>query len=286
MPLTDGQVQVRDLVLGAGTAYELVSFNPWNRAVRPGQGEGRPWSHGAWSGAEFLDETPVPIRVYLEAPERTAAAWLPLQQALIAAFEPVGDTAAEVELRFNTGGTEFVMFGRPRGVQLPENELAQRRGKSVNTCLFAALDPRIYSGAEQTVQLGLPSFTGGLTVPVTAPFTVDGVMVGGKAAIVNDGLANTSLALRIDGPVVTPRVMLQRPDGLVQTLEVLFDLPAGQWLEIDTGSHSVLLNGVANRRGAVTGEFPILPPGAGTIRFASAEFDMDALLTVRWRHAW
>lgn len=286
MPLADGQVQIRDLVMGCGTVYEVTGFNPWSRSARTSAAGERPWNHGGWSGAEWLDETIVPMRVYVRPPEKTPQVWLPLHQALMAAFEPVGDAGQDVELRFAVAGSEFVMFGRPRQVEPDTGELRVHRGRSWSSAAFVALDPRIYSGVEQSAQLGLPTFTGGLTAPIVAPFTVDGVMVGGRVTVANDGLADTPLSLRIDGPAVTPSVTLQRPDGLIQTLTVLFDLAAGQWLDIDTGSHAVLLNGVANRRGNVAGEFPILPPGTSTLRFNAADFDAAAELTARWRHAW
>jgi hypothetical protein len=286
MPLEDGQVQIRGLLLGCGTPYEVTGFNPWDRAARTMAGEGRAWNHGAWGGAEFLDETVVPLRVYTKAASAAPAQWLALHQDLVAAFEPIGDATVEVELRFAAAGSEFVMFGRPRTAQVEVDMLRVHRGRSWTSLAFAALDPRIYSGAEQVQVLGLPQFTGGLTVPFTVPFTVSGVLVDGRADVVNAGKAPTPLHVRIDGPVNAPRFAVQHPDGSVESLRFLLDLAAGQWLTIDTGSHLVLLNDVASRRGQTVGEFPLLRPGTSTLRFDAAEFNDQAELTARWRHAW
>jgi hypothetical protein len=229
-----------------------------------------------------MDEAVVPLRIITNG--SGLGGWLTAHQALMAAFAPVGETAEDLELRYGLGGSEYVMFGRPRMVDPDTGAISS--GKSATRAAFVATDPLIYSGQEVTAQLGLPSFTGGLTVPVQAPFTVDGVLVGGKVTVENEGTADTPLALRVDGPVSAPRVTLQRPVGPAQTLSVLFDLGAGQWLDIDTGAHTVLLNGTANRRGQVAGVFPILPPGVSTLRFQAAAFHDDAELTARWRHAW
>ena len=283
MPLQHGQAQIRDLLLGPGSAYRLLSdTNPWNLLVRAEQGGKRPWNHGAWSGAEWAEEKVVPVVVAIDTDDPVD--WLALHQQLAAAFRPVGEITTDVELRIGWGGAEYVLFGRPRMVE-PHVRTAGS-GKTITEAAFVALDPIIYSADEQVEALGLPSFTGGLTIPVQAPFTVDGVLVGGKVTVENEGTADTPLALRVDGPVQSPRVTLQRPDGLIQTLQVLFDLGAGQWLDIDTGAHTVLLNGTTNRRGQVAGVFPILPPGVSTLRFQAAAFHDDAELTARWRHAW
>lgn len=271
--------------MGAGTQYTVRGgTNPWARTARADQSGPRAWNHGAYSGAEWLEATTVPFRVVVKGDTRDMAAWLQAHNQLQAAFDPVGDTPIEEELRFAIGGTEYVMFGRPRMVEPDTNTIVL--GHSETRCVFVALDPRIYSGVEQITTMGLPVFSSGLVVPVYVPVYVQGVKVGGEALVTNDGLADTPLRLRIDGPVPEPSVTVLRPDGGVETLRVLFDLDAGQWLDIDTGSHSVLLNGVANRRGQVTGVFPLLPPGESTVAFNSSESNEIALLTVRWRHAW
>lgn len=164
MALSEGQVQVRGLVMGPGTDYEtLRGFNPWAVAARVDQSSARSGDHGSWSGAEWRDEVvvPIPLRVRSRS-DRSVAGWVPAHQALMAAFAP---SHTDVEMRWCTGGVEYVMFGRPRVVE-PEVESAPA-GWTVTRCGFAALDPRIYSGVEQVASVGLPSSIGGLTWPTT-----------------------------------------------------------------------------------------------------------------------
>lgn len=160
MPLTEGQVQLRTLVMGAGTAYRIQSgFNPWSRRARADQGGARAWGHGSWSGAEWQAETVVPIRILVVEPSGTAA-WLAAHQALLAAFAP---SHTDLDLRFVVGGTEYLMVGRPRLVE-PETDLIGL-GMAYTQCAFVATDPMIYSGDEHEETIGLPMTSGGLIVP-------------------------------------------------------------------------------------------------------------------------
>lgn len=289
MALANGQVQLRSLIMGPGTDYLVLDeFNPFNRQARVDQSEGRAWNHGAWSGVEFAAETvvPVPVRVRNQA-SGSPAGWLSAHQQLAAAFHPVGEEAEDVELRWNWCGTEYVMFGRPRMVE-PQVRTV-RRGFSLTDCVFVALDPLIYSGQLHQVVTGLPTFTGGLTVPLVVPFTVDGVQVGGIASLVNAGTTDSGLFLRLDGPLVEPRVTLQRPDNTVATLRFVLELVAGQWLEVDTAAETVFRNGLpqSSQLGRTSGEFFKLPPSTSTLRFAhSGDHNATAQLTVTYRDAW
>src|SRR3546814_20814929 len=115
------------------------------------------------------------------------------------------------------GGTEFLMRGRPRMVE-PDLTLSNS-GKSITQAAFVALDPFIYAGVETVAgPTGLPTFTGGLLVPILAPFTVDAVPASGFLDLTNTGTADTPLSIRIDGPVTEPSVTLQRDDGVTQKI--------------------------------------------------------------------
>jgi hypothetical protein len=283
MALAEGQVQVRDLVMGRGTSYKMLQFNPWTRGVRSDQGGARAWNHGSWSGVEWATEAAVPMRIQVLGTD--AASWFQLHSQLAAAFRPVGESTVDVELRWMLGGAEYVMFGRPRMVE-PEASMLGT-GLVYTKAAFVALDPMIYTGAETvTAAIGLPTFTGGLTVPFTVPFTVDGVAVDGFADIANTGTADTGLSLRIDGPVSAPSVTLQRADGSFQRLVFDLELSAGQWLDVDTANRVVLLNGTTSRRGQTSGHWPILPQGEHTLRWSSPKYNDVAKLSVRFRSAW
>lgn len=281
MALAEGQWQLRDLVLGPGTTYQVLNdTNPFACQVRADQGGARAWAHGGWSGVEWQSERVVPIRLLVDVGAHDVAAAIAALHAVAAAFRA---SHADLSLTFRLGGSEYLLWGRPRMTE-PDTSLLGV-GKASIRCAFVGLDPLIYSSVEGSSMLGLPQFTGGLVVPVTAPVTVDAVQTAGTADVTNAGTADAGLMLRIDGPVLEPRVTLLHPDG-PQTLRFGLELAAGQWLDVDTRARTVLLGGVTSRRGQVSGDWPILPGGTHTIRFGAADYNNDAMLTVSWRSAW
>lgn len=278
MPLTEGQVQVGTLVMGADTSYSMIEFNPWIRTVRADQGDARAWNHGSWSGAEWQNEAIVPMLLRVRGTD--AATWLTLHQALAATFAASND---DIELRWVTGGAEYLMRGRPRMVEPTIRALA--RGSIVTKAAFVALDPRIYSGTLHSEVLVLPVVSGGLTIPLTVPFTVGATVLSGRVQVTNAGTDTVGLTLRVDGPVADPRISVLA-NGETSTLTVGLTLTAGQWLDIDTAARTVYLQGVASRRGNAYGDWPVLPPGTHELAFDASAYDASAQLTASWRDAW
>lgn len=296
--LNEPSVSLNGLQFGPGTPYAVVEFNPFNLRARA-TSHPRAWNHGAWSGAEWAEEVLVPL-ILTVRPERDEPdcltspdaedAWAELHLALSAAFAPIGDRVGESELKFTLGSREYVMFGRPRVVE-PDTRNLWRIARTNTRLVFAALDPRKYSADETTESIGLAQQMGGLTVPFTVPFVVDGFLVGGSLELVNEGTAPASLFIRIDGPVTNPRVILRLPNGDIQEIDFFnLTIPSGQWVEINTASGTVLLNGLpgSSVRGRVIWEvdpYPLLP-GTTTLRFQAEDFNDSALLTVTYRSAW
>lgn len=286
MALVEGQFQVRNLVMGPGTQFEILrGTNPFARTVRADQSGPRAWNHGSWSGVEWAESATVPLYIRVRGASNDVASWMTAQQTLAAAFAPVGESPNDVELRFVIGGTEYLMRGRPRMVE-PDLTLINS-GKSITQAAFVALDPFIYSGAETVAgPLNLPTVIGGLTIPLTVPFTIDAVPAGGTAVLVNAGTAETGLMLRIDGPVTDPVVSLTLASGTVQTLRFDATIVAGEWIDVDTAARTVTLNGTTSLRGQTSGVWPILPAGSHTIRWLASDMTQTGTLTVRFRSAW
>lgn len=283
MPLIEGQFKIRDLVLGRGTAYELLTdTNPFDRHVRAEQSGPRAWNHGSWSGVEWQDEAVIPFHVFVSANGK--ADWVQARHELARAFSPVGESVADVELRFAMGGREYLVRGRPRMVE-HDLELIGL-GKSYTSAAFVALNPLIFDATESSAgPISPPTFSGGLTVPLTVPFTVDAVASGGGADLLNEGTADTGLSLRIDGPASEPFVALKRSDA-TYVLRFAIDLASGQWLDVDTAARTVLLGGTSSRRGQTSADpdWPLLPPGTHRIEYRSA--DGLGTLTVKFRSAY
>lgn len=281
MALTEGQVQLRDLVMGPGTLYRFVThFNPFVRNVRADQGGPRAWNDGAWSGAEWTEQVAIPMRLVILA--TGTAHYVALQQALSAAFAPSHD---DLPLTFMVGGTEYVMFGRPRMVE-PDARMID--GTTYVQAAFVALNPAVMSSVQHTSVLSLPLVSGGVTRPLTRPYTIAATVISGRALLTNAGKKTTGLILRVDGPVTTPRVSVLA-GGVTTTLTVNLTLLADQWLDIDTAARTVYLNGTASRRGDASSsreEWPLLPPGTHELAFDASIYNALAQLTASWRDAW
>lgn len=284
MELLEGQVMVRGLVMGPGTPYTILTeFNPHIRSARVTGSQPRVWNHGSWAGTEWGSEAVIPIKVLVTGESDDVESWQRAHQDLAAAFRPVG-TDGDQELRWVRGGREYLLIGRPRMVE-PEMSLIHG-GNAFTQLGFVALDPRIYSGT-QTIAgpIGLPTFTGGLTFPMSMPFTISGVLDEGTLDLTNTGTADAELLFRIDGPVNNPAVTLQRDDG-IRSISVDVNVSSGYYLEIDTAARSVLLNGSISQRGVTSTEgedWPTLPPGVSTVRFRGSG---SGTLTVRYRSVW
>jgi hypothetical protein len=296
MALATDQVELRragrTLLMGPGTEYTVLpGFDPWSRTTRAPQTMSRPYAHGSLVGSEWVDDATVLIPLSINRLGGTKASWMAAHQQLAAAFTAVGDSGEMAELRFEWGGAEYYMLGRPVMPRVNTDNIAV--GKAVEQVAFIAADPRIYSSDASVLTTGLPLQQGGLTIPQGGrilPATIPGVLSGGSLDLVNNGTANAGMTVRIDGPAPEPRLILRRPDGSVQSIRFLIDLAEGQWMEIDSTSNLALLNGLAssNQRGNAIWDMDAYPlqPGVNTIRFLSGEYDASSLLTVTHRSAW
>lgn len=173
-------------------------------------------------------------------------------------------------------------------VRLEEDPLVEWRGGEGATfnLQFVAPDWRRFagdgSGATRSVVTGLPSSSGGLVFPASAPFLFDAVVVSGEVAVVNDGTAPAPVVVSFQGPVPNPSVQL-RESGEVMTFAL--NVLAGQTLAVDFDRRTVRLNGVS-RRGSLRGRWFELGPGLNTLKFDAAAFSPAATMTVSWSDAW
>jgi hypothetical protein len=274
--------------MGPGTVYEIdAESNPFVNTARSDQLSPRAWAHGSSMGAQWMNERTVPIRLFINGPERNSASWLAARNDLARAFASVAASGEIVELGFEFGGEEFVLFGTPWMVE-PEMGLSSL-GRGFARCTFIAHDPRIYSAELTVSSTGLPLQTVGLTVPFTVPFAIPSRVVGGQMTLTNTGTAESGLLMRVDGPAIRPHIILRHPDHPDQSIRFLFDLDEGQWLDIDSTTRSAFLNGLpqSSRRGQLAWLMDTYPlaPGVTTVRFGAGQYNPDALLTVSARSA-
>lgn len=288
MPFTPGQdlgglrVDLGTVPLGGvdglGVAWSLQQFDGWDGSdVRAGF-QDREADHGAWADPVYLGSRPITLAGTIVAPDR-----------------PTLDGAMD-QLRAAASVTDTTVVVWET---TPKQATVRRSGKvllqyvtdriATYSVMLTAPDPRRYSTVLQSGTTMLPSTSGGLTLPATAPLAVSAVTVAGTIPAANAGTVGTRPLFTISGPVSQPQVLVQLPDGTVRVLAFSQDLASGDQLVIDTDAHSVTLNGNASRRrflSAVQG-WPEIPANqTATIQFAATVYNSSAMLTAQWRSAW
>lgn len=235
----------------------------------------RPRGHGGWAGKGYLTARSYSLSGVVSGPTRAA-----VEDALdrLAAAAGLDDTVLTVA---EDGRTRFATVRRDDEI-VPSwmNDTTARFATGL-----VAPDPRKFGGA-LSVTTALPSTTGGLSVPLAVPFSIDAVTVTGQVSLTNPGNIAGPVRLRIDGPVTGPVVThVSSGRSLVFASSVV--LTAGQWIDVDMERREVLANGQSGRNGWVTQRgWSQFEPGANTWAFTAVSYNAGSRLTVSATPAW
>jgi hypothetical protein len=261
---------------GAGTAWGLSKLDGWDSPdVRTSYSD-RQADHGSWAGKAYLQSRVLTAGGAIVAPDQAT-----LEAALdsLQAAASLDDTLLVV---YETTPRQCTV--RRSGRVLIDRPTDRIANYSV---LLTAADPRKYATTLQSQSVGLPSVSGGLSLPITLPITITATTVSGSVVLTNPGTAATRPVLTITGPVASPTILAQRPDGTVTQLAYADTLQAGEVLVIDCDAHSVILNGTTSRRRYLSGTWPEIPAGSQlTFLWSASSYDPAALLTGTCRAAW
>lgn len=274
-PVTLGarQLSVAD---DSGVDWIVTDLQGWDSAGVRAESSPRQADHGGWPSTVYFDPRPITITgclLALTETDRDAAV-----EQLTAAVS-LSDTVLAV--------AETI----PKQVTVRRSgqlliKLEGRYGATYSA-LVTAYDPRRYSTTLQSQSTGLPSVTGGLTVPVTLPISLTTVITGGAFTLVNDGSIGTRPVFTINGPAASPSIVCTYPDGSTSQLAYSATLGVGDVLVIDTGDHSVTLNSTVSRRKYLSGDWPEIPPLSSlAVQWIAPVYDAAALLTGTCRSAW
>lgn len=288
MPYTPGtnlnglRATLGDVALGTvdaqGVAWTLQILEGWDSPDVRAEFTEREGDHGAWASPVYLGARPITVGGTIIAPSQAL-----LEQAMdqLRVAAGLDDTTLTV---WETVAKQATV--RRSGKLLMQYLTDTRATFSV---LVTAADPRRYGATLKTGSTGLPSVTGGLTLPAAAPWTLSATTVAGQIDAANDGTFESRPVLTLTGPVVAPQVQAQMADGSVKFLNYGQDLVSGDVLVIDTDAHTVTLNGAASRRRFLTvpSGWPTIPAGQVTsFLFRSNVYNATATLTATWRSAW
>jgi hypothetical protein len=153
------------------------------------------------------------------------------------------------------------------------------------TFQVVSLDWRKF-GDTLTGTTSLPSSTGGMTYPMTFPYSYDAVSVSGQVSLVNRGNEFGPVILRIDGPCVGPKVT-HVSSGKELVFASSLTLGAGEFLIVDNEAKTVLANGQASRAGWVTSRgWASMQPGPNTWAFDAITYNAASQLSVTATESW
>lgn len=288
MPYTPGtnlggrRVDLGALELGAvddaGVAWHLQVLEGWDGSDQRSEYSARQADHGAWASPVYLSQRPIALEGNIEAPSLAM---------LDAAIEQLIAAASLTDTTLTVYET------------VPKRATVRRSGKplikpitnriAAYSIAVTAADPRRYSTVLQSQSTGLPSVTGGLTLPITLPITISTTSTGGSITLTNEGSISTRPVLTVTGPAAMPVIVCERPDGFTVQLAYSQSLGSGDTLVIDTAAHSVVLNGAVSRRPYLSAQpyWPEIAPGSSlSVSWTASAYDAAALLTGTCRSAW
>ncbi len=279
----DWQWDIAGVTLGDGTVYGIVASAGLHGAeeIRSSD-DPRPQAHGVFLGRDYLGARLVSLEVAITADD--AAAARAAVEELAAAWHMTGPAEGETEpLRFRLPGRPAQrLMGRPRRAAFDTSRLQAGRVRA--ELEYFAADPYIYADEAESVALPLTAESVGRTYPRTYPLTY-GAALSGVAIVTNSGTVPTHPTIRIVGPVDNPQVENVTAGEYVR---IALSLTADDYLDVDMASGTVMLNGTASRRSALTSESTwwALAPGDNEVRARADTVQTGAVAAVSWRSAW
>lgn len=262
----------------AGVAWHLQELEGWDSPEVRAESSLREADHGAWLAPVYLGQRPVTLTGKIEALDLAS---------LDGAVEQLISAASLTDTTLTVYETT------------PKQAVVRRSGKPLvrpitdriaeYSLLMTAGDPRRYSTVLQSQSTGLPSTTGGLTLPITLPISITTVVTGGAFTLANEGSIATRPVFTIVGPAESPVIACTRLDGTVIQLAYSDTLGSGDELVIDCDAHTAVLNGAVSRRRYLSTlpTWPeILPDSSLAVQWSALAYDAAALLTGTCRSAW
>lgn len=154
-------------------------------------------------------------------------------------------------------------------------------------------DPRYYEATERTAQTSTFLAAGGVELPLTAPFYMDGPTVPLGALVAhNGGRAPADPVFELHGPAVDPGIVNDTLDAALIFKTGSLTLASGQVMLIDFNSRSITIDGEDVSRDRIDWArsnwwdqgMPGLKVGDQTIRYVGGQVTDPAYLLARWHN--
>lgn len=249
---------------GWGVEWILTGLSGWNDM--PGSTatvEQRSGAHGGWRSPDFLVPRVMELSGTLIARDGEAAE--EAVERLMAAIPLGAPTRLEVANRRRVLWAMVYMEGDP---------LSERIDHHADFSLsLIATDPRRYASEPTVVSTGLPSTTGGLSLPISPPFSIPAVVTGGVLVTENKGNMTTPPRLTVTGPC-PPFSITHAATG--RTLRFHDPVAAGETVVIDPTTREATVDGAPRYLTGAPFEYA---PGVNGLAFNAASYNPGALLT-------
>ena len=280
----DWEVEYNGLALGGDSAFALTQATGFIEIPDLSTGDASLLlRHGLRPGDDFLRGRTVTMTFEIHD-DSTATAFSERMDELAAATAPAGD---ELPLVFQfpgiAGGTKARLNCRPRR---RSGNIGRDwyYGIPVVVVEFFATDPLIYDNTATETTLYLPDVDEGLTFDATFDLLFGSVGEEAAVDITNSGGFDAEPTIRINGPVVNPRLI-----NLTTNEEWSWSGTLGDtdYLDVDMRARTVTLNGTGNRYADVNSgsTFWSLAPGINSIQFRGNAYT-SATAVVTHRSAW
>jgi hypothetical protein len=275
--VADTEVTWRGLTLGGDSDYIVNDISGWEDMPELlSYSEGRARGHGEHVGDLYARGRTVTVSGKI--------ADVSSRNELARALQAVTVVSSDVEdLNVDTLGILLTA-----GARVVQRALPLGMNYSVGEIPFAIQwrcpDPLRY-GPDQYTSTGLAVSGGGLTYPLAYPLSYGVSGSPGRMTLINDGTADAPIRFGVTGPLLGGFELSS--EG--RRLTYLAAVPAGQIVEIDTGTGKVVVEDTADRRtNLIYADWLVVPAGGSlTVQFTSLNgvYDAAALAVAGWRSA-
>lgn len=246
--------------------WYVHSIKNWYDEQFTGDAKQMSWADGAWLTRQWVKPLTLSVTIRLVVPaERRLDLWKYVN--FVKSQLPIKEEHVVI---MRKDGPLLGFLGRVEDKITVKKKTEASPWVDIIVPLVSA-DSRMFSVDEgtldfawQTYETSLPFSRGGLTLPFTVPFVINGRSESGYLDINVDGTKKPRLRFTVFGEVDTPHVH-DIDSGERFTLNTF--LSEGEYVEILPDEHQVILNGSTSRRGVFSGQWLTLPPGDHRLSF-------------------
>ncbi|MYW43045.1 phage tail domain-containing protein [Streptomyces sp. SID161] len=294
LDLTDWQIDVGGVLIGAGTPVQLIETTGLGRPSVRDNDVDQPSMDGSFAGPDYWAARQIQFDAAIRIAGNPAACY-----DMVAQLQAATDHTA-VRLIGGQGLTMRILRpGSPvKSLTVRARKIDPEYKQAIHGYVpldmeFVAHDPTFYADSDSTTDIPLGWLTGGgFAAPVVAPIYVQsGVTAADRPGwVTNQGDADAWPIIRITGPASNVSV-IHVPTGRTLALPTL-TLAAGRWIEIDTrpGYRTVTWDNGGNASTYLSPASRIdlfsLPPGTSEMRWTAFDSTNTARLRLTWRDAY